>query len=137
VSMWTSAYSAGNDNAWLRGAAGRYWPVPGRHPRWVLEATYGWDRASDTLAELGAVVHLDHPLGVKAFEYRRVKNDERDAADLADLLRGGWSAARGVDRATGDPGAAGVGAASGEAGWRRTARPRCTRCWPRAVSMCQ
>jgi hypothetical protein len=31
-------------------------------------------------------VHLAHPLGVKAFEYRRVKNDERDAADLADLL---------------------------------------------------
>jgi len=28
-------------------------------------------------------------LGVKAFEYRRVKNDVRDAADLADLLRMG------------------------------------------------
>jgi transposase len=28
-------------------------------------------------------------LGVKAFEYRRVKNDERDAIDLADLLRMG------------------------------------------------
>jgi transposase len=26
---------------------------------------------------------------VKAFSYRRVKNDERDAADLADLLRMG------------------------------------------------
>jgi transposase len=34
-------------------------------------------------------VHLAHPLGVKAFEYRRVKNDERAAADLADLLRMG------------------------------------------------
>jgi transposase len=32
---------------------------------------------------------LAHPLGVKAFEYRRVKNDERDAKDLADLLRMG------------------------------------------------
>jgi transposase len=32
-------------------------------------------------------VHLAHPLGVKAFAYRRVKNDFRDAADLADLLR--------------------------------------------------
>jgi len=38
---------------------------------------------------VGASVHLAHPLGVKAFEYRRVKNDERDAADLADLLRMG------------------------------------------------
>jgi len=37
----------------------------------------------------GAEVHLAHPLGVKAFEYRRVKNDVRDAADLADLLRMG------------------------------------------------
>ena len=37
----------------------------------------------------GAHVHLAHPLGVKAFEYRRVKNDVRDAADLADLLRMG------------------------------------------------
>ena len=50
---------------------------------------YGWYWAADTLAELGATVHLAHPLGVKAFSYRRVKNDERDAADLADLLRMG------------------------------------------------
>ena len=37
----------------------------------------------------GARVHLAHPLGVKGFPYRRVKNDVRDAADLADLLRMG------------------------------------------------
>jgi transposase len=61
----------------------------GQAPEVVLEATYGWYWAADALAELGAVVHLAHPLGVKAFEYRRVKNDERDAADLADLLRMG------------------------------------------------
>ena len=35
----------------------------------------------------GATVHLAHPLGVKGFRYRRVKNDVRDAGDLADLLR--------------------------------------------------
>jgi transposase len=34
-------------------------------------------------------VHLAHPLGVKAFTYRRARNDEKDAADLADLLRMG------------------------------------------------
>ncbi|HUY50980.1 MAG TPA: hypothetical protein VMV92_35625 [Streptosporangiaceae bacterium] len=45
--------------------------------------------AAGTLAAAGAEVHLAHPLGVKAFTYRRVKNDERDAADLADLLRMG------------------------------------------------
>ncbi len=61
----------------------------GTCPRVVLEATYGWYWAADTLAEAGAEVHLAHPLGVKAFAYRRVKDDERDAADLADLLRMG------------------------------------------------
>ena len=61
----------------------------GEHPRVVVEATYGWCWAVDALEELGAEVHLAHPLGVKAFTYRRVKNDERDAADLADLLRMG------------------------------------------------
>lgn len=61
----------------------------GEHPEVVLEATYGWYWASDTLAECGAATHLAHPLGVKAFEYRRVKNDFRDSCDLADLLRMG------------------------------------------------
>ena len=61
----------------------------GKNPRVVLEATYGWYWAADVLEAAGAEVHLAHPLGVKAFSYRRVKNDERDAADLADLLRMG------------------------------------------------
>ena len=61
----------------------------GKNPQVVLEATYGWYWAADTLAAAGAEVHLAHPLGVKAFSYRRVKNDERDCADLADLLRMG------------------------------------------------
>jgi transposase len=55
----------------------------------VLEACYGWYWAADALAEAGAEVHLAHPLGVKAFSQRRVKNDELDARDLADLLRMG------------------------------------------------
>ena len=61
----------------------------GTAPQVVIEATYGWYWAVDALQAGGAVVHLAHPLGVKAFEYRRVKNDVRDAADLADLLRMG------------------------------------------------
>jgi transposase len=61
----------------------------GEDPHVVLEATYGWYWAADVLAEAGALVHLAHPLGVKGFAYRRVKNDERDATDLADLLRMG------------------------------------------------
>jgi transposase len=61
----------------------------GERPEVVLEATYGWYWAADQLAALGAHVHLAHPLGVKAFSYRRVKNDVRDATDLADLLRMG------------------------------------------------
>jgi len=61
----------------------------GQCPEVVLEATYGWYWAVDALQAGGANVHLAHPLGVKAFEYRRVKNDVRDASDLADLLRMG------------------------------------------------
>jgi transposase len=58
-------------------------------PEVVLEATYGWYWAADVLAAAGAHVHLAHPLGIKGFTTRRVKNDVRDAADLADLLRMG------------------------------------------------
>ncbi|MHB8339592.1 MAG: IS110 family RNA-guided transposase [Mycobacteriales bacterium] len=72
-----------NDPDYLRQVMSR----AGEHPEVVLEACYGWYWAADALAELGASVHLAHPLGVKGFAYRRVKNDERDAADLADLLR--------------------------------------------------
>ena len=72
-----------NDPDYLREVMTR----AGEAPEVVLEACYGWYWAADILAELGATVHLAHPLGVKMFSYRRVKNDERDAADLADLLR--------------------------------------------------
>ncbi len=72
-----------NDPESLRAVMAR----AGEAPEAVLEATYGWYWAADMLTELGATVHLAHPLGVKAFSYRRVKNDQRDAADLADLLR--------------------------------------------------
>lgn len=68
---------------------GRVIARAGEDPEVVLEATYGWYWAVDALQAAGARVHLAHPLGVKAFEYRRVKNDFRDAADLADLLRMG------------------------------------------------
>jgi transposase len=58
----------------------------GPEPEVVLEATFGWYWAADVLQELGARVHLAHPLG-NAWGNRRVKNDERDANDLVDLLR--------------------------------------------------
>jgi transposase len=61
----------------------------GTAPRVVIEATYGWYWAVECLQAMGCEVHMAHPLGVKGFAYRRVKNDERDAADLADLLRMG------------------------------------------------
>ena len=35
----------------------------GKSPKVVLEATYGWYWAADTLAAAGAEVHLAHPLG--------------------------------------------------------------------------
>jgi transposase len=58
----------------------------GEAPEVVLEATYGWYWAADVLAECGANVHLAHPLG-NNWGNRRVKNDDRDATDLIDLLR--------------------------------------------------
>jgi transposase len=75
----------GNSPAALR----RELAKAGKNPLVVLEATYGWYWAADVLGEAGAEVRLAHPLGVKAFSYRRVKNDERDASDLADLARMG------------------------------------------------
>jgi len=58
----------------------------GPDPEVILEATYGWYWASDLLQANGATVHLAHPLG-NNWGHRRVKNDERDATDLVDLLR--------------------------------------------------
>ncbi len=60
----------------------------GPEPEVVLEACYGWYWAADVLADAGARVHLAHPLG-NNWGHRRVKNDERDATDLIDLLRMG------------------------------------------------
>jgi transposase len=71
-----------NDPVALAEVVGR----AGESPEVVLEATYGWYWAADVLAETGAHVHLAHPLG-NNWGNRRVKNDERDATDLIDLLR--------------------------------------------------
>ena len=60
----------------------------GEAPEVVLEATYGWDWAADALAEMGATVHLAHPLGVKAFSYRRVKTS---VTLLTWLICCGWA----------------------------------------------
>jgi transposase len=52
----------------------------------VVEATYGWYWVVELLQGAGFRVHLAHPSG-NDWGNRRVKNDERDARDLADLLR--------------------------------------------------
>jgi transposase len=52
----------------------------------VIEATYGWYWIVDWLREQGATVHLANPSGLN-WGTRRVKNDERDAIDLIDMLR--------------------------------------------------
>jgi len=58
----------------------------GPEPEVVVEATNGWYWLVDLLQANGARVHLAHPLG-NNWGNRRVKNDERDATDLVDLLR--------------------------------------------------
>jgi len=58
----------------------------GPSPEVVIEATYGWYWIVDWLQEQGATVHLANPSGLN-WGTRRVKNDERDAIDLIDMLR--------------------------------------------------
>jgi transposase len=100
----------------------------GLHPKVVLEACYGWYWAADTLATAGAEVHLAHPLGVEAFSHRRVKNDELDARDLAGSAAEG-TAGGGVDRAAGDPRAAGDHPVSRQAGAAAHQGCGCCRGW--------
>src|ERR687891_422609 len=58
----------------------------GPDPEVALEATYGWYWAADALQAAGARVHLLHPSGLH-WGARRVKNDERDATEIAHRLR--------------------------------------------------
>jgi transposase len=58
----------------------------GPDPEVALEACYGWYWAADLLPSEGARVHLVHPLGLH-WESRRVKNDVKDATELANRLR--------------------------------------------------
>ena len=58
----------------------------GPDPEVALEACYGWYWAADLLLADGANVHLVHPSGLH-WGTRRVKNDERDATELAHRLR--------------------------------------------------
>jgi transposase len=58
----------------------------GPNPEVVIGATYGWYWVVDVLQANGARVHLADPQGLN-WGQRRVKNDERDAIDLADMLR--------------------------------------------------
>lgn len=86
-----------NDAAALAGEVAKAGPCP----QVAIEATLGWYWAVDVLEEMGARVHLAHPMGIRAFENRRVKNDRLDAQLLADLLRMGrlpeaWVAPRPV-----------------------------------------
>ena len=48
------------------------------HPEVDLEACYGWYWLADLVDELGANLHLAHPLGNNR-AHRWVKNVERDA----------------------------------------------------------
>jgi transposase len=58
----------------------------GPNPEVILEACYGWYWAADLLQAEGARVHLVHPLGLH-WDTRRVKNDVKDATELAHRLR--------------------------------------------------
>jgi transposase len=61
-------------------------PEAGPDPEVILEACYGWYWAADLLQAERARVHLVHPLGLH-WDSRRVKNDVKDATELAHRLR--------------------------------------------------
>ncbi|WP_329359345.1 IS110 family transposase [Streptomyces sp. NBC_01483] len=98
-------------------------------PDVVMEATYSWYWAADVLQAAGAEVHLAHPLGVKGFACRLVKNDIKDTSDLADLLHMGrlpesWIAQSPSPTCSGPTAAASWG------------RPRCPVPTPSAWPLC-
>ena len=103
-------------------------------PEVVLEATYGWYWAVDALQAGGANVHLAHPLGVKAFEYRRVKNDFRTLRTWRTCC--GWAAfpRRGSRPRPRGSCVSWFGTGPSWSGCVRTARLRSMRCWPSAGS---
>lgn len=103
----------------------------GPSPEVVLEAAYGWYWAVDLLQAQGASVHLAHPLGVKAYQYQRVKTDSIDARNLADLLRmhrlpESWIAPPPTRELPSS-------CATVPSSWPSAVRSRhrCTGCWPR------
>src|SRR5271169_2745209 len=102
----------------------------GLHPKVVLEACYGWYWAADALAGAGAEVHLAHPLGVKAFAYRRVQKTSWTPATWPTCC--GWAGwrRRGSPRRR----FASCGRSHGTvASWCTSAlaaRTRSTGCWP-------
>ena len=108
----------------------------GEHPEVVLEATYGWYWAADVLAEGGAMVHLAHPLG-NNWGHRRVKNDERDATDLVDLLRLGRLAEAWIAPPELRELRELIRYRAKLVHLRRTSKPRCTRCWPKRGWRCR
>src|SRR5258708_4490750 len=107
----------------------------GADPEVVLEATYGWYWAVDVLQAGGARVHLAHPLGVKGFRYRRVKNDlltELSMSSPRGCVPGGVRLARFAAREQRCGCAAGVVRAGGAAAWFGGGDGRAVR----AVSAC-
>ena len=85
----------------------------GPDPEVALESTYGWYWAADLLQAEGARVHLVHPLGLH-WDTRRVKNDVKDATELANRLRRN-DLPESVDRPAGGAGAAGARPVPGQA----------------------
>src|ERR687897_2317776 len=77
-----SGVRVANDALAMAGAVAEAGP----DPEVVVEATYGWYWVVDLLQANGARVHLANPQGLNGGQ-RRVKNDERDAIVLADMLR--------------------------------------------------
>ena len=105
----------------------------GPEPEVVLESTYGWYWVADVLQDLGAHVHLAHALG-NNWGNRRVKNDVRDAEDLAAMLAPGVWPRAGSPRERSESCAIWCATAIRSSGTGPVPRPRSTGSWPRTES---
>src|SRR5271166_2858119 len=109
----------------------------GECPEVVLEATYGWYWAADTLAELGASVHLAHPLGSRR---SRIGGSRMISVTLRIWrICCGWVGCRTRGSRRRRQGNCGSWCATGP-NWSRcdpNARPTSTPYWPRAGSGCR
>ncbi len=68
---------------------GQYFQRFDHPPQVAVESCWNWQWIHELLVRKGCVVHLAHPLKVKAIASAKIKTDKVDSTILANLLRTG------------------------------------------------